>query len=144
MLGVGDAQKFHAMCMAALLEVAVIVPPAPVRLPATDLTLEGLVEAMEAIEPVGYGLAVPVNGEVEGVVDGARLLVILVIPATTSSGGGGGGTSGATPPPTHFSHRISLLRLPLHQHLTQCLCGAPLHTPTAGPYHILQKGAHLH
>jgi hypothetical protein len=141
-LGVGDAQELHAMGMPTLLEVPVVVPPATVRFPATDFTLEGLVEAMEAIEPVGYGLAIPVNGEIEGVINGARLLIIIIIP-TPKAGSGGGGGGGTTLPFPHFMHCISLFRLPLHKHLPQGLCGAPLHTPPTGPNHVLQKGAYF-
>lgn len=58
-LGVGDAKDTHASLMPVLPEVALKSPPAPVGYAATDLTLKLLVQAMQLVQPVGNGLAVP-------------------------------------------------------------------------------------
>lgn len=58
-LCVGYAQDTHAGLMPVLPEVALKGPPAPVGNASTDLTLELLVQAVQLVQPVGDGLAVP-------------------------------------------------------------------------------------
>ena len=61
--------------MPGLPEVALELAPAAVRSAAADLAAELLVEPVELEEPVGDGLAVPAERELERVVD---VLVVLV------------------------------------------------------------------
>ena len=80
-LGVGYAQDTHAGLMTVLSEVALKGPPSPVGYASADLTLELLVQAMQLVQPVGDGLAVPAQRKLERVVDE----VIFLIAITSSS-----------------------------------------------------------
>mmetsp|Transcript_34458 Transcript_34458/g.103172 ORF Transcript_34458/g.103172 Transcript_34458/m.103172 type:complete len:247 (-) Transcript_34458:1310-2050(-) len=74
---VRDAEASHAVRVPPLLEVALEGARAHVGLVAADLAPVLDVEAVELVEPVGDGLAVPAERQVERVVD--RLLLLLVV-----------------------------------------------------------------
>ncbi len=67
--------------MLVLSEMPLKGSPAPVGCPPTNLTLELLVQPMQLVQPVGDGLAVPAQGQLQGVVD----KIVLLITITSSS-----------------------------------------------------------
>ena len=67
--------------MPILSEVPLKGPSAPTRRPPTDLTLELLVQTMQLVQPVGDGLAIPAQRQLQGIVNE----VILLIAVTGSS-----------------------------------------------------------
>lgn len=58
-LCVGYAKDTHAGLMPVLPEVALKGPPSPVGYASADLTLKLLIQAMQFVQPVGDGLAIP-------------------------------------------------------------------------------------
>jgi len=80
-LGVWNAQDTHAGLVPVLSEVPLKGPSAPIGRPPTDLTLELLVQTMQLVQPVGDGLAIPAQRQLQGVVNE----VILLITVTGSS-----------------------------------------------------------
>mmetsp|Transcript_40482 Transcript_40482/g.89950 ORF Transcript_40482/g.89950 Transcript_40482/m.89950 type:complete len:282 (+) Transcript_40482:630-1475(+) len=75
---VGNAKCTHAVLVPPLLEVLLKRTPAPVAVVATDFTLELLVEAVQLVEPVGDGLAVPAQRQLERVVHICVLLILVL------------------------------------------------------------------
>ena len=53
------AQDAHAGLMPVLPEMALKGPPSPVGYASADLALKLLVQAMQLVQPVGNGLAIP-------------------------------------------------------------------------------------
>lgn len=76
-LGIRDTQDAHAGLMPVLPEVALKCPSAPVGCPPADLALELLVEAMQLVQPVGDGLAIPAQGQLQWVVYEVILLITV-------------------------------------------------------------------
>lgn len=63
--------------MAVFSEVALEGPSSPVGYAPADLALKLLVQAVQLVQPVGYGLAIPAQGKLEGVVDEVIFLVTI-------------------------------------------------------------------
>ncbi len=76
-LGVWNAQDTHAGLMPILSEVPLKGPSAPIRRPPTDLTLKLLVQTMQLVQPVGDGLAIPAQRQLQGIVNEVVLLVAV-------------------------------------------------------------------
>mmetsp|Transcript_14285 Transcript_14285/g.30670 ORF Transcript_14285/g.30670 Transcript_14285/m.30670 type:complete len:231 (-) Transcript_14285:952-1644(-) len=80
-LRVWDAEALHAVRVPPLLEVALIRARAPIGVVAANLALELEVQPVQLVEPVRDRLAVPAEGQVEGVVDWLllRFLIFLFV-----------------------------------------------------------------
>mmetsp|Transcript_59684 Transcript_59684/g.104974 ORF Transcript_59684/g.104974 Transcript_59684/m.104974 type:complete len:223 (-) Transcript_59684:896-1564(-) len=75
-LRVRDAEAAHAVCVLPLLEVLVEGASAPVAVISADLALVLHAQAVQLVHPVGNGLAVPAQREIQRVV--YRGIVIVV------------------------------------------------------------------
>mmetsp|Transcript_12242 Transcript_12242/g.19680 ORF Transcript_12242/g.19680 Transcript_12242/m.19680 type:complete len:366 (-) Transcript_12242:130-1227(-) len=84
-LGVGDSQASHSVRMTPLLEVAVEGPAAHVGGAAADLALELHAQSVQLVQPVGDGLAVPAQRQVQRVVHGALVVRVLLLPAPAAA-----------------------------------------------------------
>jgi len=75
---VGDAQAFHLVGVAPLLEVLLEGTATPVARPSADLTLELFAESVQFEQPVGDRFAIPAHWQVLRVVLDAVLVIVGV------------------------------------------------------------------
>lgn len=75
-LGVGDTQGSHAGLVLGLLEVLLKGSTARVRVVTADLACELALQSVQLPQPVGDGLAVGTQGQLEGVVN---VLIALLL-----------------------------------------------------------------